>query len=163
MRNAKQSCSRILHVSDCFVRNRIQFTTYIICLQGMKKYLKLRKHTFKNIDKFFQSPMDKPAFDKGLVLPDKLICLLKTCVSNTRGSPRGMLIPSPWGRDKIANAPPPGRKQMPRGCPRGAVGTAGIDGCITPQSLKEQSVAGFPEVTIHFREVWWSHGQSDCL
>ena len=24
-----------------------------ICLQGMKKYLKLRKHTFKNTDKFF--------------------------------------------------------------------------------------------------------------
>ena len=85
----------------------------------MKKYLKLRKHTFKNIEKFFQSLMDKPVFDKGLVLPDKLICLSKTRVSNARGSLRGMLMPSPRGRDKIANAPTPGREQMPRGCPGG--------------------------------------------
>ena len=30
------------------------------------------------------------------------------CVSNTRGSPRGMLMLSPQGCDKIVNAPPPG-------------------------------------------------------
>ena len=54
--------------------------------------------------------MDKPVFDKGLILPDKLTCLSKTRVSNARGSPRGMLIPSPQGRDKIANAPPPGKQ-----------------------------------------------------
>ena len=53
----------------------------------MKKYLKLRKHTFQNIDKFFLTLMDKPVFDKGLVLPDKLICLWKTRVSNAQGSP----------------------------------------------------------------------------
>ena len=52
--------------------------------------------------------MDKPLFDKGLVLPDKLICLSKTRVSNARGSPRGMLMHSPRGLDKIANAPSPG-------------------------------------------------------
>ena len=52
--------------------------------------------------------MDKLVFDKGLVLPDKLICLSKTCVSNARGSAWGMLMPIPRGRDKIANAPPPG-------------------------------------------------------
>ena len=74
----------------------------------MKKYLKLRTHTFKNINKFFKPLMDKPVFDKGLVLPDKLICLSKTRVSNARWSPRGMLMPSPRGHDKIANAPPPG-------------------------------------------------------
>ena len=74
----------------------------------MKKYLKLRKHTSKNIDKFFWFLMDKPVFDKGLVLPDKLICLSKTRVSNAWGLPRGMLMPSPQGRDKIANAQPPG-------------------------------------------------------
>ena len=52
--------------------------------------------------------MDKPVFDKGLVLSDKLICLSKTLVSNARGSPWVMLMPSPRGRDKIANAPTPG-------------------------------------------------------
>ena len=52
--------------------------------------------------------MDKPVFDKGLVLPDKLICLSKTRVSNAWGLPRGMLMPSPRGRDKIANAQLPG-------------------------------------------------------
>ena len=74
----------------------------------MKKNLKSRKHTFKKIDKFFQSLMDKPVFDKVLVLPDKLICLSKTCVSYARGSPRGMLMSSPRSRDKIADVPPPG-------------------------------------------------------
>ena len=68
----------------------------------------MRKHSFKNIDKFFYSLMDKPVFDKGLVLLDKLICLSKTRVSNARGSSRGILMPSPRSRDKIANAPPPG-------------------------------------------------------
>ena len=52
--------------------------------------------------------MDKPVYDKGLVLPDKLICLSKTQVSNTRGLPRGMLMPSPRGHDKIVNAQSPG-------------------------------------------------------
>ena len=50
--------------------------------------------------------MDKPVFDKGLILPDKLICLLKKSVSNARGLPRGMLVPSSQGHDKIAIAPP---------------------------------------------------------
>ena len=63
--------------------------------------------------------MDKPVFDKSLVLPDKLICLSKTHVTNARGSPQGMLMPSPRVHDKIVNAPPPDwqRGQMPRGCP----------------------------------------------
>ena len=72
--------------------------------------------------------MDKPVFDKGLVLPDKLICLSKTRVSNARGSPLGMLMTSPRGRDKIANAPSPGlttRANAPR-LP-GGMGTAGIN------------------------------------
>ena len=65
--------------------------------------------------------MDKPVFDKGLVLPDKLIHLLKTRVSNARGSPRGMLMPSPRAAIKFANAPPRGKQrgQIPRGCPGG--------------------------------------------
>ena len=61
----------------------------------MKKYLKLRKHTFKNIDRFFYSLTDMAVFDKGLILPDKFIHLSKTRVSNARGSPWGMLMPSP--------------------------------------------------------------------
>ena len=75
--------------------------------------------------------MDKPVLDKGLVLPDILICLSKTRVSNARGSLRGMLMPSPRGRDKIANAPPPGvttlanAPRLPEG--GGCMGTAGID------------------------------------
>ena len=99
----------------------------------MKKYLKLKKHTLKNINKFFSSLMDKPVFDKSLVLPDKLICLSKTCVSNIWGSPRDMLMPNPQDCDKIVNASPPGCwqcEQMPRSCPGeggGGMGTAGID------------------------------------
>ena len=50
----------------------------------MKKYLKLKKVSFKNIDKFFISLMDKPVFDKGLVLPDKLPDKL---IVSTRVSP----------------------------------------------------------------------------
>ena len=76
--------------------------------------------------------MDKPVFDKGLVLPDKLTCLSKTRVSNAPGSPRGMLMPSPQGRGKIVNASPPGlttRANAPRlpGGGGGGMGTAGID------------------------------------
>ena len=65
--------------------------------------------------------MDKPVFDKGRVLPDKLICLSKTRVSNARGLPRGMLMPSPRGCDKLRMPHPRDwqREQMPRGCPGG--------------------------------------------
>ena len=98
----------------------------------MKKYVKLIKHISENIDKFLQSLMDKPVFDKGLVLPDKLICLSKTRVPNARG----MLMPSPQGRDKIANAPPLGLTTWAN-APRlpGGMGTAGIDWCITGDTL----------------------------
>ena len=81
---------------------------YLCAYKEWRKYLKLRKHTFKNIEKFFQSLMDKPVFEKSLFLPDKLICLSKTCVSNAPGSPWGILMPSPRGCDNIANAPSPG-------------------------------------------------------
>ena len=66
----------------------------------MKKYLKLRKHTFKNIDKFFLPRMDKPVFDKGLVLLNKLIYLSfeNTCVK------------CPGVALGYANAHPPGRR-----------------------------------------------------
>ena len=65
--------------------------------------------------------MDKPVFDKGRVLPDKLICVSKTRVSNARGLPRGMLMPSPRGCDKLRMPHPCDwqREQMPRGCPGG--------------------------------------------
>ena len=46
--------------------------------------------------------MDMPVFGEGPVLPN--ICLSKTCVSNARELPRGMLMHSPRGRDKITNA-----------------------------------------------------------
>ena len=42
-------------------------------------------------------------------------------MSNARGSPPGCANAQPRGRNKIANAPPPGltTKQMPHGCPGG--------------------------------------------
>ena len=87
--------------------------------------------------------MDKAVFDKGLVLPDKLICLSKTRVSNSRGSPWVMLMPSPRGHDKIANAPSPGLTTWAN-APRlpGGMGTTGIDSCIT-RCFLSASVAEF--------------------
>ena len=68
----------------------------------MKKYLKLRKHTFKNIHKFFESVTNKPVFNEGLVFSDKLFHVnSKTCVANARGSPRGRLMPSPRAAIKL--------------------------------------------------------------
>ena len=65
----------------------------------MKKYLKLRKHTFKNIHKFFESVTDKPVFNEGLVFSDKLFHVnSKTCMANAQ----------PLARDEIANASRPG-------------------------------------------------------
>ena len=71
--------------------------------------------------------MDKPVFDKGLILPDKLICLSKTRESNARGSAQGMLMHSPRGRDKIVNAecPTPGTDNVSK-CPAVA-GQGGMD------------------------------------
>ena len=72
---------------------------------------------------------------KGFILPDKLIHLSKTRVSNARGAPRGTLMPSPRAAIKLRMPHPRDwqREQMPRGCPGGGggVGTAGIDWCIT--------------------------------
>ena len=75
----------------------------------MKKYLKLRKHTFKNIHKFSECVTDKPVFKEGLVFSNELFHVnSKTCVLNACGSARGRLMPALCCRDKIANAPPPG-------------------------------------------------------
>ena len=65
--------------------------------------------------------MDKPVFDKDLVLPDKLIHLSKTRVSNARGSPWGSLIPSPRVAIKLRTRHPRDwqREKMPRSCPGG--------------------------------------------
>ena len=94
-----------------------------------EKYLKLRKHTFKSIHKFFESVTDKPVFNEGLIFSDKLE---NTCVK-CPGSP-GLANAQAPGRDKIANAPPPGlttSANAPRlpGMGRGVgeMGTAGID------------------------------------
>jgi len=75
----------------------------------MKNYLKLRKHTLKNMYKFLQSLTDKPLFDKRLVFPDELMhgTFEITCVK-CQGVIRGTEMPSSRGRDKIANTPPPG-------------------------------------------------------
>ena len=53
--------------------------------------------------------MDKPVFDKGLVLPDKKTYLYfeNTCVKCPEVAP-GYANAQPPGCDKIANAPPPG-------------------------------------------------------
>ena len=82
----------------------------------MKKYLKLRKHTFKNIHKFFESVTDKPVFNEGLVLSDKLFHVnSKTRVSNTRESPQGRLMPSPRAAIKL-RMPHPGTDNLSK-CP----------------------------------------------
>ena len=65
----------------------------------MKKYLKLRKHTFKNIDR--RSLTKVSSFPINSSIFRKHMC---------RGSAWAMLMPSP--RDLQ-------RKQMPRGCPGG--------------------------------------------
>ena len=71
----------------------------------MKNYLKLRKHTLKNMYKFLQSLTDKPLFDKRLVFPDELI---HGTFQNTRVEWPGYANVQPPGSDKIADAPPPG-------------------------------------------------------
>ena len=71
--------------------------------------------------------MDKPVYDKGLVLPDKLICLSKTHVSNAWGLPRGMLMPSPRGHYKIVNAQPPGLSKCPAVARGGGEGWAPLE------------------------------------
>ena len=90
----------------------------------MKKYLKLRKHTFKNIHKFFESVTDKPVFNEGLVFSDKLFHVnSKTRVSNTRESPRGRLMPSPRATIKL-RMPHPGTDNLSK-CPAVARGGGG--------------------------------------
>ena len=69
----------------------------------MKKYLKLRKRTFKNIDLQVCLVPDGQAnmlFDKRLVFPDELIhgTFENTCVK----------CPAPGRRIECANAPSPG-------------------------------------------------------
>ena len=56
----------------------------------MKKYLKLRKHTFKNIHKFFESVTDKPVFNEGLVFSDKLFMLFRKHVCQMPGGCPGV-------------------------------------------------------------------------
>ena len=56
----------------------------------MKKYLKLRKHTFKNIHKFFESVTDKPVFNEGLVFSDKLFHVNSKHVCQIPGSRPGV-------------------------------------------------------------------------
>ena len=64
----------------------------------MKKYLKLRKHNFKNIEIFLvphgtsQSLTKASSFPINLSVVRKRVCQM----------PGGMLMPSPRGRDKIA-------------------------------------------------------------
>ena len=102
----------------------------------MKKYLKLRKHTFKSIHKFFESVTDKPVFNEGLVFSDKLFHVnSKTRVSNTREAPQGGLMPSPRAAIKL-RMPHPGTDNLSK-CPAvalggggGGMGTAGTDRCI---------------------------------
>ena len=91
----RNSSSRSVQVGDCFdsdKQNIVHHVAYIYMLTSNEEISKIEKHTFKNTDRFFLS---LPVFDKGLVLPDKVIHLSKTRVSNALGSPRGVLIPSP--------------------------------------------------------------------
>ena len=59
------------------------------------------------------------SFNKGFVLPDKLIHLSKTRVPNARGRPRGTLMPSPRAARKfrMPHLQDWQREQMPLGCP----------------------------------------------
>ena len=91
----------------------------------MKKYLKLRKHSLENM-------MDK-SVTKASSFQINSSFLRKHVCQMPGGRPRGMLMPSPRGRDEIANAPPPGLTtcaNAPR-LPGGGMGTAGIDWCIS--------------------------------
>ena len=74
----------------------------------MKKYLKLRKHTFKNIHKFLESVTDKLVFNEGLVFSDKLFHVNSKTRVKCPGVAPGEANAQPPGRDKIANAPTPG-------------------------------------------------------
>ena len=92
----------------------------------MRKCLKSRKHTFKNLYSLVQSLTDKPINDKLLVFSDKIVFVWissqKPRVSKARGSPLGRLMPDPREWQCV---------QMPRSCPGGGMGAAGIDWCIT--------------------------------
>ena len=87
----------------------------------MKKHPKLRKHTFRSESRdslliplktstSFSSPWRTShcSTNASSFSPKSSMALSKTRVSNARGSPRGTQIAQPPGREKIANAPPPG-------------------------------------------------------
>ena len=77
--------------------------------------------------------MDKPVFDKDLVLPDNLIISLsKTRVSNALGSPRPVYANAQTPGPRLnCECPTPGTDNVSK-CPAvarggGGMGTAGID------------------------------------
>ena len=56
--------------------------------------------------------MDKPVFDEGLILPDKLICLSKTRVAPRAATKLRMLHP---GTDNVSKGPAVAAPQLPGG------------------------------------------------
>ena len=93
----------------------------------MRKCLKSRKHTFKNLHNLVQSLTDKPINDKLLVFSDKIVFVWilsqKPCVCQKPGVALGLANARPPGLTMRANAP-----QLPGG---GGMGAAGIDWCIS--------------------------------
>ena len=81
----------------------------------MKKYLKLRKHTFKNIEIFLVPDGTNQSLTKASSFPINLSVVRKRECQMLGGRPRGMLMPSPGaaiklrmptpGTDNEANAP----------------------------------------------------------
>ena len=93
----------------------------------MKRYLKLRKHTFKNIEIFLVPDGTSQSLTKASSFPINLSVVQKRVCQMLGGRYANA---QPRGRDKIANAPPPGLKRSK--CPTvarggGGIGTAGID------------------------------------
>ena len=81
----------------------------------MRKCLKSRKHTFKNLHNLVQSLTDKPINDKLLVFSDKIVFVWissqkPSVCQKPGGSPCGRLMPDPRDWQCV---------QMPRSCPGG--------------------------------------------
>ena len=107
----------------------------------MRKCLKSRKHTFKNLHNLVQSLTDKPINDKLLVFSDKIVFVWissqkpRVC-QKARGEPLGRLMPDPRDWQCV---------QMPRSCPGGGGGGGGWTQLELTDALKRNTTATTPK------------------
>ena len=130
--NAKYEMSCSCSVRQWLSCDNQNFVAYIYILISNEEISKIEKTYLYWTSTSFCSPW-RTSQSLTFVLPDKLIHLSKTRVSNARGSPRGTLMPDTRTAIKLQMPHPRDwqREQMPRGCPGGrGMGTAGIDWCI---------------------------------